>query len=223
MIQQPIFLTGTSGIGKTTLAQYISQRYRIPFINGSSSVLWEKYNLKSHNEVLQMGVNDPQMGLQFQIDLLNLREKMIQESPSEGFVTDRSVVDNLVYFMFQNAPYLSDHDIHRYIHRCINSFDRIVGTGKYKLIYLTRDFYENDKMPKIEDDSKRITSEYYQNMMSALFDHVIDKNMLEFKHTPERYLKMRSYNWDARIALTDSFLNKEPNMFDNIYNNWILK
>jgi len=36
-----IFLSGCSGTGKTTLANYISARFNIPFIEGSSKPLWE--------------------------------------------------------------------------------------------------------------------------------------------------------------------------------------
>jgi hypothetical protein len=227
MKPQPIFITGTSGIGKTTLANYIAAKYRIPFINGSSSVLWKKYNISSHKELLEMGVNNPNKGIDFQLELLNYREELIKKTGNTHFVTDRSIIDNLVYFMFQNSPYLSEQDTVHYINSCIESFQNILElctpNARYKMIYLSRDFYPDDEMPVIENDSKRITNEYYQDVMSAIFNHVIDNNLLDFNHTPEKYLKIRDYNWDRRLALTETFLEKEPNMFDHLYNNWILK
>jgi len=152
-MQQKTFITGTSGIGKTTLAEYISRKLQVPFINGSSTVLWKKYNITSHVELLEMGSREPTKGLEFQYELLKLREELV--NGVDSFVTDRTPIDNLVYFLYQNAPYLSNGDVKGYIDACITSFMK-TSQGNSKLIYLTRDFLPNDRMPIIENDGKRI-------------------------------------------------------------------
>ena len=60
-----IFISGVSGVGKTTMAKQISKDYKIPFIEGSSKVLWDKYNIKSHIELIKKTYLEPQFGLDF--------------------------------------------------------------------------------------------------------------------------------------------------------------
>ena len=66
-----IFISGVSGVGKTTMAKQISKDYKIPFIEGSSKVLWDKYNIKSHIELIKKTYLEPQFGLDFQNELLD--------------------------------------------------------------------------------------------------------------------------------------------------------
>lgn len=207
-----IFICGTSGIGKTTLAQNISKLYDIPFIEGSSTVIWKEYNIRNHKELLMMGIQDPEAGLQFQLDLIRVREEKVRGI--KDFVTDRSVIDNMVYFLYQNAPYLRDIDVYDYMIKCRESFNRIIDNhlghnDNYdtKLIYLTRDFYEDDRMPIVPSDGKRIENTYYQDMMDKIFDHVI-KNMHLGLRIEEgfSYLRMREYNFEQRMQRVYNFV-----------------
>ena len=223
MIHQPIFITGTSGIGKTTLASYLSKRYLIPFVQGSSTVIWDKYGVKNHREIIQMGANDPQKGLEFQLELLKIRENTLRDISVRGFVTDRFLTDNLVYFLLQNAPYLSDADVEAYIEACKNSMETILESKgkKYKLIYLSRDFPKGGIVPILEDDQKRITSDIFQDTVSAVFDYVVKSNKLGLDLNPYRYLKVDNYEWEKRLKKTKNFISREPgdrNLLDKLFN-----
>ena len=59
MENKRIFICGPSGTGKTTLGEWISQTYRIPFITTSSKPLWEKHGIKSHLDLLNKGASNP--------------------------------------------------------------------------------------------------------------------------------------------------------------------
>ena len=48
-----IFLSGPSGIGKTTMAKHIAKLYGIKFVEGSSKVLWGDFGIKSHLDLIQ--------------------------------------------------------------------------------------------------------------------------------------------------------------------------
>lgn len=218
-MNKKIFITGTSGVGKTTLAKYISQRYRIPYVNGSSTVIWEKYGIKNHTELLEMGIKDPVKGLQFQLELLDVRKEALMDLDS--FVTDRSVIDNLVYFLFQNSPFLSKNYTEHYLEKCRECFDISNGSiikqrpfEDMKLIYLSRDFLPFDKMPLIEDDDKRITNEYYQDMMDEIFKHVLNKDILGLELDRFNFKKVRDYNWESRVNIVEHFIKEEPNFLE---------
>ena len=198
-----ILIFGTSGIGKTTLAKHLSETLDIPFINGSSSVLWDKYTISCHNDLLKMNVINPEIGLRFQYDLLHYRNELLQGLTS--YVTDRTIVDNLVHFLFQNAPYLTDKQVEQYIEACIGSFDTQNKNNKW--IFLTRDFYIGDEMPKVPSDGKRIENNYFQDVINDIYDRVLERRMLGLQLTQYgNYLKLRNYNWDARIEKVKNLL-----------------
>ena len=203
------FIIGTSGIGKTTLAKHIAEITGIPFINGSSSTLWEEYDIKNHKEVIEMGIKDPLRGLQFQLDLLKYREKITRNLPE--FITDRSIIDNVVYFLLQNAPYLNNEDTGLYLAECRASLNRICGKNfkDVKIVYLTRHFYVNDAMPKIIADGKRIENEYYQDLVDNIFRHVIKDDHTGFPFLEYgNFLELRDYNFEKRVDKVKTLLHK---------------
>lgn len=216
-----IFICGTSGIGKTTLAKHIARSRNTPFINGSSTVLWNKFNIENHKELLELGFKDPQRGLDFQHELLKYRVEITKGL--KGFVTDRSPIDNLVYFLYQNAPYLSERDVHQYIDQCNFSMQKICDYNfqNMKLLYLTRDFQQGDTMGIIVNDGKRIDNHYYQDMMDNLFQHVIDKDYLKLQLDSFNYRRYTEYDWSLRKDLTRLFLNRKRNALEQFLRNWL--
>lgn len=198
-----ILICGTSGIGKTTLAKYVAEKYNIPFLNGSSTVLWKKYGVTCHKELLLLGINEPEKGLEFQYELLDVRKKLLEGH--DEYVTDRSIVDNLVYFLYQNAPYVSDKEVREYIRYCLSTFS--IYDRQNKWIFLTRQFYVGNEMPVITNDNKRIENNYFQDVINDIYDRVFEKRMLGLNLTHYgNYLKLRDYNWETRIEKVNNFI-----------------
>lgn len=164
-----IFISGVSGVGKTTMAKQISKDYQIPFIEGSSKVLWDKYNIKSHIELIKKTYLEPQFGLDFQNELLDYRKNLIEKNDS--FVSDRSPLDNLTYFLLQVSDKLDSNETLQYIEKCSQSYP-----DKYIQVYLGfkysmgKEFFENDGF--------RINNVYYQFMVDAIFRQIIVGNWL---------------------------------------------
>lgn len=169
-MRKRILICGTSGIGKTTLAKLICERYKLPFINGSSTVLWDKYKIESHRDLLKMAIDEPQKGLDFQYELVDIRRRLTKDL--EAFVTDRSLVDNIVYFLYQNAPFLTFEQTEKYIDYCHDTMS-IIERKNCDLIYLTRNFHKNDPQPEISSDGKRIINTYFQDMVDGIFQQVV--------------------------------------------------
>jgi len=188
-----IFISGVSGTGKTTLAKYISQRYRIPFIEGSSKVLWAKHGITKHSDIIAHSTEDPKWGLDFQTALLNYRGKSIEGF--DDFVTDRSPLDSMVYFLLQNAPHLTKDVTDEYFESCKNSYP--LGSRQILLELCTEDdmVFENDGM--------RIDNPHYQMVVNSVFS-------LMAGNIPINVDIINYWNWDNRVNIVEYLLKKEP-------------
>jgi len=197
-----IFIMGPSGIGKTTLAEYISKRRRIPFEIGSSKVLWEKYNIKNHEDLLNL---EPDVSLKFQYELLDIRRDISINNPN--FVSDRSVVDNAVYFLMQCSPFLDEGKCQEYINTCQFDINQALKDPANKFIYLSvpKEGYE------IENDGMRINNLYYQDWLTgSIFDRLIKDKLLTNKFNYNNFLVIDEWDWEARVKMVDTFLDESP-------------
>lgn len=199
MESKRIFIAGPSGTGKSTLADWISKTYRIPFITTSSKPLWDKYQVKSHLELMSKCAKDPSMGLDFQFELLEFRRKVLVDV--EEFVTDRSPVDNLVYFLMQNSHNTTTELTDTYIELCKEA----MGIGN-KFIFIPF----NDKT-QLSDDGMRIVNIHYQKYTSEVFESVLRTNMLKLNkyYQSEDIQYIDDWDWNTRMQLVVEFL-REP-------------
>lgn len=200
-----IFISGTSGAGKTTLAKYISARYRIPFISSSAKELWGDYGVNSHKELIELTQRDPAVGLKFQYDLLDYRAKVL-EGESE-FVTDRGPLDNLVYFMTQCSYRIASEETENYIRACKEAYP-----SEYTQIYLTANPLE------LELDGYRIDNKYYQMTMDALFMFYEEAGWLSTEHKPTNHKIIVDWDWEKRVKEVDRIFThrKEIGLWQNL-------
>ena len=99
-----IALTGTHGVGKTTLAKMLVERLNLPYIHeGARSVIemLNTYNLDYRD------FGDEQRSL-FQKCVVNL-QLIVENGFSQGFVSDRSLFDCQAYSNFDiEVPNIAD-------------------------------------------------------------------------------------------------------------------
>ncbi len=155
-------ICGPSGAGKSTISKFISEELNIPYIHTNGPELREKYNWKTHADIVVNSAKDPERGLLYQLDLLSSRVKLAEAHKETGFIMDRSPIDNIAYFLLQGTPVLPQLISDSFIKRAIKSLD------DFTHIIFIRPLYE---MP--EDDGVRIMNSHYQYMSAAVMEYVI--------------------------------------------------
>ena len=155
-----IAITGPSGVGKTTLAKFISEEYGIEFVSASARDVWPRFGFQNHAEALSKCLRDPNLGLQYQEHILINRHKALSARPV--FVTDRSPIDNYAYFLLQQGYNSELHN--KYMKDlCLKDYD-MVDT----IIYIT--LGEQDE---IENNGRRICNMSYQRMVDSVIYMVL--------------------------------------------------
>lgn len=198
MKNKRIYISGCSGTGKSTLAKWIAEEYKIPFIETSTKPLWEEFNISKHNDIISRSVNDPHWGLKFQRACLDMRKDVLQFDKSIDFVTDRSPMDNIVYFLLQNAPHLTEDDCTDYIADAIAQF-----AYNTHIIHIT---YSLDI--KLEDDKMRVANQHYQLMVDAIFGraYYLYYNYIKNHKLQNEILQLTVWDWETRIGQVKEYL-----------------
>lgn len=181
-----IFISGPSGTGKTTLANILSDYYELgKFISGSSKTLWDKYGIKKHQDIILRTHMDPHWGYEFQNELLDYRLKLFEANKDFNIITDRSPLDNVIYFTLQNSPFESTLSSDAYYLKAYSSFKK----GDW-LIFR---YYTSEVISKahgIENDGHRITNPFYQlavqNLMEKELSSLMERgvNVIKFPYIP---------------------------------------
>jgi hypothetical protein len=148
----------------------VQQELGIPFISTAGRSIWEKFNIRSHREIIEKTVNNPKWGYNYQDALLDERLKMM--SKHDHFITDRSPIDNLVYFLMQVAPHISYAKTLEFIERA-----KEVSNGIDRLIYI-----KHHKDLPLEADGARINNPVFQQCSQLYFDFCLDNYFFPSKY-----------------------------------------
>ena len=154
---------GPSGIGKTTLAQYVAKSQNIPFISGSMSDLLPATKNISHNELLSLGSQAMQSS---DYQLLSLRNRLFRGK--EEFVTDRSYADLAAYFWYKQSRTIPECELEHFIGCCRASMEDQCDLAIFLPLNLCN--YSDWEM---EDNKKRITNRFFQIQISSLMGELL--------------------------------------------------
>lgn len=159
-----VAFSGASGSGKTTLVTFVKETLGLNHISGSAGDLKEEdqkaylrdvmgYPGGGHIGVIKYSALHPQYGLENQRMLLEQRTRLIRDN--QGFVTDRSPIDNAVYFTSQCGYAQNDKVTERFLQSCLDAFEE-----------LTHLIYVKAVQPDvIENNGSRIDNIYYQKAL----------------------------------------------------------
>lgn len=226
-----INLTGVSGIGKTTIAKAISEKYNIPFLSGSYSDLVPKTKDMPHRDMILQSAEEVQMQ---DTQVLNLRNKLF--SSHDTYVSDRSYLDSAAYFINKLAHRIPECEVENFIEMC----RALTGTQISHLIYIpfTTPMITEWEM---EDNKKRVLNRYYQREVSMLMTFVLkdlwkyerkkfsqshnggwlsESGILQITHGGKEYITkvliLYTLDLDQRLHFIDKFLSDETSYSDSI-------
>lgn len=155
---------GVSGVGKTTIARWVSEKFDIPFISGSYSDLIPETKDMPHQDMINQ---DAETVYRQDMQVLSLRNKRFHDTIE--FVTDRSYFDSAAYFINKLSHRIAPCDLDHAIDIC----KQLLSQQCTHLIFIpySSKFY---KEWVIEDNNKRLLSKYYQFQVSQIMYGLLD-------------------------------------------------
>ena len=176
-----IFLSGCSGVGKTTLAKALADILKFDYVTSSASEAWPQIGVTSHAETRNLG---PANALKYQRLVQDIRVNKLRKE--EGHViTDRGSMDMLVYL----DDYQMNQDGKReFIGEIMD--DLLKDLEDYRCLFI--------KVVKpfkwvTEDNGKRIPDELYQTYSNMKFVGLDFRSFMPFGKESSLALK-RYYN-----------------------------
>ncbi len=151
-----IAIIGSQSSGKTTLAEKLSEKLNIQLIREIA----RKYD---RNELLNIS-SERYMTIQKEL----LEQQIMAENQYKEFISDRSSLDNLSYWLNNCANRTNSHDNNQYIKRAMDN-----AKNYSHVLLLIPEFY-----PK--DDGFRSTDIVYQMRIDAIIQTIL--HLYEIKH-----------------------------------------
>lgn len=164
-----ILITGPSGMGKTTLAKHLAEKFGLPYLSiGILDNVCKCHGLKTHQDIIDYSKKHPLFGGQLQMELMAIRSHKFNQYKNEGFVTDRGPIDSLVYSELQVVRYMGDNS-HVFMESLYKRALSDLRIFTHVILIPWIDGWE------IEDNGVRVVDSNFQKECSDLYLHYISK------------------------------------------------
>lgn len=202
-----VAFTGSSGAGKTTLVTFVKDTLGLTHLSGSAgdlktegdkNIIDEVYGYPGggHVGVIKYSALNPEYGLMNQKFLQLRRKELIMNN--DNFVTDRSPIDNMTYFVNQMGyhPMITDQIVEEFFKECVEAFDE-----------LTHVIYVKAVQPgEVERNGSRVANKYYQKAIDAQFAYWLGELQRNSQAGPE-VLVLDFWDLEKRKQVVTEFLS----------------
>ena len=147
-----IGICGAQGTGKSTLAKVLAKELQLPLITEQARLVAKRMGVVSESELRQRPKKEQ---IEFQINCL-VQQIHAECSHPGGFVSDRTTIDNAVYWVS------SVHNDASYVDRVRYLQEAQLNARDYDLVVYCRPF------GSVEDDGFRIPDNVYQREIDLL-------------------------------------------------------
>jgi hypothetical protein len=167
---------------KTTLVKFVAKEFNLKHISGSSGDLRGKSIEEAqhielygggHRGVIRYGALSPKFGFENQTALARARSRIIMNE--DNFVTDRSPLDNLTYFIAQVGYHevVTDSVVNNFISQCLFTWHHLTHVVYVKAVQPERN--------GIEDNKSRIANWYWQKAIDAQFEYWLKNVFMKYQ------------------------------------------
>jgi nicotinamide riboside kinase len=152
-----VTIIGSHGTGKTVIAKLISEKLNLPLItevarNYDLKKIDRKSNIEKFRTIQKKILND----------------QLFYENSYENFVSDRSTIDNLAYWLSNCYSYASDNENEIYLSRSLNN------VSNYSHIFLIKPEFS------IKDDGFRDLDPIYQKKIEIIIDTILQIQKIRY-------------------------------------------
>ena len=208
MVNYRINLTGCSGIGKTTLAQAIAQKYGLNFVSGSYSDLVPVTKKMPHSDMIQQ---DAKTIFEQDVQVLNARRKVF--NMYGALVSDRSYIDSAAYMIQKLSHRIPTCEVEDFVEKC-----RVLTLTQCKKVIYLPYTVEHFKKWNIEDNGKRVLNKFYQAEVSSIINWLIEEYWeCELLNVMRNNLVFRLVDGDNEDLYTDILVLKEIKHDDRMF------
>jgi len=181
-----VAFTGSSGSGKTTLVTFVAEQLGLTHISGSAGDLKKEgdkmliddlldYPGGGHVGVIRYSALNPEYGIMNQKLLQIRRAEVIMQN--DNFVTDRSPIDNLTYFINQVGfhPMVTDQMVEEFTRECLAAWEELDYVIYVKAV----------QPNEVERNFSRVANKYYQRAIDAQFEYWLRNVFMKSLAGPE--------------------------------------
>lgn len=188
-----IILTGPACSGKTTMAKHLSKIYGINYINTSMTHILGDYGIKTHAELIIKTQESPNLGFQLQKKILE--DRFITLHSSTNYITDRGLIDCIVYFTLQNLATIDYNMAYEYYELAKYLIGRLEYTHQILL----------PPPQVIENNGVRLDNIYLNQLSSILFENIIGGSFLNL-YIPNTH-KIKETVWEERVKIISGIIS----------------